>query len=245
VNGGGPTGRPRFCDHHAVKIPWWQVLRVILVVGWVAWAGLTWWAAPRQASVEHARADLAANRIDTYEWGDSWRSLSGLLAPEGARLQSSGDVGPIFLWRTLDGQTHYTTITEHPEAFDAEVVAHNRDDAYSRQSWVRTVLIGLSIAGALLILWALVSAPDPVRGTRWFWWWVLVITPIGAGLLWWLATERPWSARATLPPAPPGPDKRRKWYVGFGLAILAGWTISLAYWGLHWLLGDGLIPRPD
>jgi hypothetical protein len=97
---------------------------------------------------------------------------------------------------------------------------------------------GLFIAGSVLFLWALVSATDPVIGTKWFWFWFVPAAPLGLGLLWWLARERPWSPRA------PGREKRLTGWVGVGLGFLSGLAVSLLVWGLSSLFGDALLPIP-
>ncbi|AGZ39866.1 hypothetical protein [Actinoplanes friuliensis] len=229
------------------KVSWWQVLRVVLVLGWVAWAGLTWWTAPREGSVSQARADLDAGRVTSYEWGDSWENTGGLLNPAGAELDTADEYGPIFLWNTRDDRTHYTytnsTLGSDGKPVDAESKALGAamehwyaGGPYAGTAVLKTVLSGLAITGVLLVLWALTSAPDPVTGTKWFWFWILYWTPLGLGLLVWLLRERPWSSRA----APR--EKRYRWYAGMGFAFLGGLLLSVVVWGLHSLFGDQLVP---
>jgi hypothetical protein len=241
------VGRPR--------VSWWQVLRVALVLGWVAWAGVTWWATPREASAEQVRADLAAGRVTYHEWGDGWQQDGGLVSPLPAGLESSSGVDSLLLWHTSDGRQHYTAL-DVPNLADGENVpqpgseadvlnqALNAGDA-SRPADPPLDLIrtGLLIAGIALFLWALLSAPDPVTGTKWFWFWLVGGVPLGLGLLWWLARERPW--RPQTPPrfGPPGRDNRLKWWAGIGVAILTGFGVSLALIGLRSLFGDALVAQ--
>ena len=227
------------------KVSWWQVLRVVLVLGWLAWAGLAWWAAPRESSAEQARADLAAGRLTYYEWGDGWRNDGGLISPYPVGLESTAAPGQMLLWHTTDGRQHYTTVDlptlfdeaglgPQADALDKELQAYEaRRPADPPIDSVRTALF---VAGCVLFLWALVSAADPVTGTRWFWFWLVTLTPGGLGLLWWLARERPWSPRA------PGRQKRLKWWAGIGVAFLGGLAVSLALWGLHGVLGGNVVP---
>lgn len=99
------------------------------------------------------------------------------------------------------------------------------------------VRMALGIAGAVLVLWALVSAAEPVTGTRWFWFWLATGVPLGLGMLWWLARERPWSSRAPVRP------NRLKWWAGPGLSVLAGFAISLVLWALRGVLGESVVPN--
>ncbi|MBB4765895.1 hypothetical protein ACFQFC_16915 [Amorphoplanes digitatis] len=237
-------------------VSWWRVLRIVLAAGWVVWAGLAWWAAPREASAAQARADLAGGHVTSYEWGDDWENTNGRLFPADSRLRSSGSAGPIFLWHTDDGRTHYVVLddgaTSYPpaatengqeysgpeaQALGVAVQAY-QDRGTPAEPPTKAILAGLAIAGSLLVLGVLVSAPAPVIGTRWFWFWVLTGTPFGLGLLVWLARERPWSPRAE------PREKPFRWYAGIGLAFVGGLLILLATWGLHSLLGDALIPDP-
>ncbi|GAA3345179.1 hypothetical protein GCM10020358_51240 [Amorphoplanes nipponensis] len=239
-------------------ISWWQVLRVALVVGWVAWACLTWWSAPREATVEQARADIAAGRLTYYEWGNGWEHDSGPVSAFPSGLEQQDGPGPMLLWRTTDGRRHYTTVDN--DSVDGEPPAED-GTLYSRPEATRldqelqayeprrpadppveTVQVGLLIAGTLLVLWALVSAPDPVTGTKWFWFWLVSGVPLGLGMLWWLARERPWRPRAEPRFGPPGRENRLRWWAGIGIGILAGFAVSLAVLGLRGLLGADLVP---
>jgi hypothetical protein len=239
------------------KVSWWQVLRVALVVGWVAWAVLSWWATPRAGTLDEARADLTGGRVTSYEWGRSWSDTTGLFSPGGARLESAGTDGPIFLWNTGDGRQHYLTVTGgvpaevvdpaaqprpvSPEGESLAAALRTFDAGRSPEPWpVSSVIYGLSVAGVVLFLWALVSASaPPVTGTRWFWFWLAGLAPFGLGLLWWLARERPWSSRA------PVREKRLRWWAGLGFGILASLVVGVVLWGLHSLLGDAVVPRPN
>ena len=56
-------------------------------------------------------------------------------------------------------------------------------------AWV----LGGGAALAVLILAVLVAGPAPVRGTRWFWFWLIYAGPYGLGMVFWLLRDRPWS----------------------------------------------------
>ena len=233
---------------------WWQVLRVAFVLGWVAWAGVTWWATPRESSAEQVRADIAAGRVTYHEWGDGWQQDGGVVSPFPVGLESSGGVESVLLWHTSDGRQHHTTV-DLPELYDdttplpgseADVLGRALTaDESTRPADPPLDLIrtGLFIAGSLLFLWALLSATDPVTGTRWFWFWLVAGVPLGLGLLWWLARERPWRPRTPPRHGLPGRDNRLKWWAGIGVAILTGFGVSLALIGLRSVLGADLVPQ--
>ncbi|MEV4642533.1 hypothetical protein AB0J80_34840 [Actinoplanes sp. NPDC049548] len=209
------------------KIAWWQLLRIALIVGWITWAALTWWTTPREASLAHARQDIAADRVVDYQWGSEWRKDSSLLWPSNPVLES-GAHDRIFLWETPDGRSYYT---------DGDDALHQATTALNGHhgSALPTIASGLAIAGVLLTLWALLST-DPVTGTKWFWFWILTLLPFGVGLLWWLARERPW-ARDVRPR-----EKRHRWYAGIGYSFLAGLGLSIVLMLLRAWLGDGVMP---
>jgi hypothetical protein len=193
-------------------------------------------AITRKSSVEQVRADLAADRLTRYEWGDGWRTDGGLVSPFPAALESGRGPDQLLLWHTSDGRQHFTTV-ENPGADPALGVELQASD--SRQPAdpaVSTVVAALAITGAVLFLWALLSSTDPVTGTKWFWFWLVAVVPLGLGLLWWLARERPWSPRA------PVRATRLKWWAGIGISIVAGLLLSLALAGLRGVLGDDVVP---
>ncbi|MEV8508040.1 hypothetical protein AB0368_24920 [Actinoplanes sp. NPDC051475] len=207
------------------KIAWWQLLRIALVVGWIVWAALMWWTIPREASVAHARQDIAANRVVEYTWGSEWRTDH---VPWSPPVLEQGSHDQIFLWQTPDGHSYYTDGDADLRQAATTVSGHSA-------SVLPRIVTGLAIAGALITLWALVST-DPVTGTKWFWFWILTLLPMGVGLFWWLARERPW-AREVVPR-----EKRHRWYAGIGYSFLAGLALTLAYALLRGRLGDGIMP---
>lgn len=224
-------------------ISWWQVLRVVLVLGWVAWASFSWWSAPRESTTAQVRADVAAQRVESFEWGERWSGQRGfqILNPLRSGLESGGDPGSILLWHTRDGRQHYAHVDSSDEARALDAELTTADSGFPATA----VVAGLGIAGAALFLWALLSGPDPVTGTKWFWFWLVSGLPLGLGLLWWLARERPWSSRAAPRTGPAGEDRRLRWWVAFVTNILAGFAVSLLLLGLHSLLGDGVVPVHD
>jgi hypothetical protein len=241
------------------KVSWWQVLRVVLVLGWVAWACVTWWMAPRESTPEQARADIAAGRLTYYEWGDGWQHDGrGVVSPFPAGLEAWGGPGPTLLWHTTDGRRHFATVDNpsvggEPASEDGTLLSGPEANALDRELQayesrrpvdppVGAIQAGLLIAGGVLFLWALVSATDPVTGTKWFWFWLVSGVPLGLGLLWWLARERPWSPRAEPRTDALGEPRPLKWWAGMGIAILAGFGVSLAVMGLRSVLGESWVP---
>jgi len=233
---------------------WWIALRVVLVAAWVCWAVAGWWTAPRHASLADARADLAAGRAAVYQWGDAWDNEAngiGFGWDRPAFLRSSGEPGPLYVWRTRTGQVHYTDLAaDGADAGVAQLVKELGGQAASagvafgdvadhwQQRAVRLLLPLLGLSFLVLLL----AGPDPVTGTKWFWWWVATGVPFGLGLLAWLAREHPWSASARVPQGRPGPEPRRRGFFGLGLSIVANVAGLLLIAGLNRLFGDAVVP---
>jgi hypothetical protein len=257
-----PDDRRWFRTPHS----WWSVARIALVAMWVGWAALTWWSAPRHATVEQARADLSAGRAAGYEWADDWSSDDGFVFGWGRppTLRSSGTAGPLFVWRTPDWRIRYAVLDDvrpsesFPASPDSDASAYSGPEAASlghtiraagqESAWaavnppapIAMLILALGL-GSLLIL---IGGPAPVTGTRWFWFWLISAAPFGLGLLYWLGRERPWSRTAVTRAGPTGKDTRRGGILGIGLAVVAMIATSLlAYW-LNRLLGSHIVPLP-
>lgn len=255
-------------DHHRwlrTRRSWWSLLRIALVLLWAGWAALSWWTAPREADVTQARADLAAGRMAWLQWADTWTNENGWHWANAPDLRSSGEAGPLFVWRTPDWRTHYVVVDEAPGASsgitpgddavdgatysgpEAASLARAISDRGLEIRWAGfhpqpppTGLAGALVALALAVL---VFGPAPARGTRWYWFWLGSIVPFGLGLLYWLARERPWSATAREPASEAGRDRRSRWYVGIMFGIGTGIVGSLLVYWLHQALGEWFVPR--
>jgi hypothetical protein len=232
-----------------------RTVRILLVVLWVALAALGWWSQPRSADAAEARADLASGRVVAYGWGDGWQSTPFWQWAGPGSLQSSRLLGPVFAWRTTDLRIHYVRLGGADPGFTGDASRYATTESASMGAAVEAAglkpdstdvgtplpLFGVTLLLGLTFLAVLVAGPDPVVGTRWFWYLLVAVGPYGLGVLLWLARERPWSASA-VPSADNEP--RQRWYVGLGLGFLATIVMSLIVAGLHRLLGDALIPHP-
>jgi len=244
---------------------WWPTLRIALVVLWVAWAALSWWYAPRDAGVARARADLAAGRVVSHQWGDGWDDGGVWRWPDPPQVRSWDDVdGPIFVWQTSDRRIRYAVADESssgeyhldgtvdpsrysgPEAASLAQAVRSAelDPAANGFSSRRPALALVTLLVGLGLLGLLVAGPRPVIGTRWFWFWLVSGVPFGLGLLYWLARENPWSPNVKRPTGALGPAPRHRGYVGLAVALVTAVAGGLLVVGLNRLLGDGLVPHP-
>ncbi|WP_229074672.1 hypothetical protein [Actinoplanes sp. DH11] len=118
----------------------------------------------------------------------------------------------------------------------AAVLARELDRPPSDEviSW-RGRLQGISVLLALTTLLVVAGGPAPVRGTRWYWFWVTLFVPYGLGLILWLFRDRPWVRAAEQ-------GERDSGWFGAVTAVLANFMIPIVVFGLSRLLGDRWIP---
>lgn len=259
------------CDNASVESPvistvdrsrrWWSALRLALVLLWLVTAIAAWWTTPREQSYEKARADAAAGRVTAFQWGDQWNSTdAGRWFGTSGLRQSSSQLGPFFAWKTSDGRSYWTDTTTF-----RQVEVHIDYDDYSgpgaagivqqlRAAGIEqrggalpqgsSIATGMTFLLAVVILGVVIAGPPPRRGTRWFWFWLIYITPLGLGLLFWLVREHPWARSA--PHAAPSGDGERRDRGTLGLAI--GLILTILHIAvvpiLHKVLGDWWVPRP-
>jgi hypothetical protein len=235
---------------------WWDVLRLALVLLWLIAAGTAWWTAPRQQSYEQARADVVAGRVVAYQWGDSWDARPGAWFGS-ATLRSSGELGPVFAWRTADGRVRWTdtyvsgevifTGAGYEEGFSTPGAAALARELRSagleqRVGGVQSadpIGLGIGFVLGVVFLAVILGGPAPVRGTRWYWFWLVYLVPYGLGLLYWLAREQPRSGTAatSLGLLDGGTRRRHSGLFGFGVGLLAALLISLLTVAMRGFLG--------
>lgn len=90
-------------------------------------------------------------------------------------------------------------------------------DLISWRGRLQGISIVLALTGAVLVI----AGPAPVRGTRWYWWWMLLFVPYGLGLVLWLFRDRPWAnAEET------SADRDRGWF-GLVTALLSNFAVAI------------------
>ncbi len=226
---------------------WGRVFLLTMVLGWVAWAVLAWWAAPRESDVGQLARDVAAGRVVTVQRGDGWQR-PGAFWGATPNLRP-GPRGPTLAWSLPDGRIRYADVGV--PLGDPQPTPDGPDGRLARvaETWPSTSAPAHRIAAAAEVLAAvvvlgwlavLVVGPDPVVGTRWFWFW-LGSLPFGVGVLAWLYRER-W--RAPYPRSGAGSPAvaRRSGWVGLGWTLLASLGLSLAVAAVRGLLGGALVP---
>lgn len=239
------------------------MLRLGLVLLWLFAAVTAWWTAPRQQSYDQATADIAAGRVVAYQWGERWDAgPRAWFSP--AALRSSGQLGPVFAWRTSDGRVRWTDTEVSGDfpvtgaadlgnfagpgaaAIGQELRAAGLEDRVGGVQSAGRVGTRIGFVLGVVFLAVVVGGPAPVRGTRWYWFWLVYLVPFGLGLLFWLARDRPWSGVAAAPPGVVdlGGQRRNSGIRGFAVGLLAAILIGLLTLLLHGVLGDWWVPRP-
>ncbi|GAA1653690.1 hypothetical protein [Actinoplanes couchii] len=236
---------------------WWAGLRILMIGGWLVAVAVNWWVAPRPATYEQARADIAARDVVAFRWGERWDSDARRWFGNDT-LYSSNRIGPLFSWRTGDGRVHWVDAdSANPDMApmsdeDVQLYSGAGTTALSRE--IQDAGLGerrdtdifvfgnlLGTIGAvvyLLFLAVLVAGPAPALGTRWYWFWLNFLTPYGLGVIFWTLRERPWTDR---PPPDPG-TPRDRWPLGLLTGLVLSVTIPLALQLLTWIVGDRWFP---
>ena len=99
------------------------------------------------------------------------------------------------------------------------------------------LLAGFALILGFTFLGVLIAGPAPVLGTRWFWFWVVVITPYALGLLFWVLRDRPWA-----PAELPAGKERDGGVLGVVAGLLSSFVITVLLLGLRWVLGGRWVP---
>ncbi|BBH67611.1 hypothetical protein ACTI_42960 [Actinoplanes sp. OR16] len=223
----------------------WRVARVLILLLWVVAAAMTWWTAPREVSYEKALDAAKSGEVRAYDWGMNWDDGSGrwLDAPYLERQS-----GPWFAWRTSDYRVYWadtspadgdqTTVDvngmEHTGA--AAEIARELDQPSGELIPWRKWIQGISAVLALTFFAVLIIGPAPALGTRWYWFWVVLLIPYALGMVFWVLRDRPWSDAAN------EEDRDHGWF-GLAHAIAANLVITVVLLILNALLGDRWIPE--
>lgn len=205
---------------------------------------------------------MTAGRVVAYQWSGRWEvggPRSWFTAPV---VRVSGTFGPLFVWRTPDGRVYWTDTDSFDQVTTTGAVDLSRysgPGAVGIAQDLRTaglehrtgdvntsglVVTGIGLVLAAIFLGVVVAGPAPVLGTRWFWFWLVAITPYGLGLLFWVARDRPWARPAAPAAAPGNREQRDRGILGFGLGFLAAILINILLLVFHEALGDWWLPRP-
>jgi len=216
------------------------IARIALAGLWLVWAAVAWWSAPRPATFEQLDSDLTAGRVVSYNRGAGWGYQRLWAAP--AKVRS--DTPEVMLtWATTNGRTFFATpdfrvgMVYGPTSEMEKLVDRLEREGIGRgvEGPVTDVASALGVLMIVAALAVLIGGPPPVRGTRWFWFWVGQL-PMGLGYLAWLALERPWAA-----PAQENVRRRNGW-LGLGLMLVGGLVLNVLTVAASRLVGEWLIP---
>ncbi|MCG5471292.1 hypothetical protein LADH09A_005278 [Micromonospora sp. LAH09] len=230
---------------------WREVVPVALRWGlpvlWVLWAGLAWWAEPRESTEAQLNRDLAGGRVVSAQRANGWADDGAYWASRPRSQYASN--GGMLTWTLSNGQTRYTfDAPPAPGSYPGgpDPSTGSRQDALLAEltgRWQASNVLADRIGGAagllagvLIVLWLgrLIGGAPPLVGTRWFWFWVGLL-PFGVGVLAWSYREL-WR-----PPSPPVLDRGSGWR-GVGWLILAGVGISLLVSIARVVFGTTVVP---
>lgn len=204
-----------------------------LIVAWGVLLSLAFWTAPRQA----IRADLAADSLgDVRVWqvqdkppAGLAERLSGGFASPAVHSSSGRSPRSIIVWQTHERSTYWADVSSIQPDATGPAAKDPGAEAVVKQLSVRAPqgdpedpLHARRLFSLLTILTigAVIFGPHPVRGTRWFWFWVVPAT-LGVGIAWYA-----WAEIIRQRPRAP----RRTGGEGFLLGLLFGVSAVLASW---------------
>ena len=229
------------------------VVAAVLGVLWLLWAVTTWHAQVRPVTADQLRSDVAAGDVTGYTLTRSVDVTDhGWPEPDTTDLPTAGDGrhGGIVLYRTASGSLRYVVGIRQVDPGDIrggygdvgatdlsrDLVATLDGAGVAHRSAFYPPNLPGAAAGLLTLaaLALLLGAPRPTRGTRWFWFWLVYLTPGAVGLLGYAAAE-------LVAPAPAG-AKRLPGLAGAALGFVASLAFTLAAAGLRSWLGTAAIP---
>jgi hypothetical protein len=227
-------------------------LGLLLVVGWVVWAALTWQSQVRYVTSEDLRSDLAAGHVTSYVLVTNVRPSRGwppsgsadlydlpALDPDGTVERVPGTGSPALMYftdhrigpvRVLDPARFSSYAEMYAQQLRDSGIPTTRGTGMSAPAPDdRYQVVGFALGA--LALGSVVLAPRRGTATRFFWFWVIGI-PGALGVLAYAACEllRPRRDGAASPP-PDGPAQ-----TGFRLRGLHGFVLGVVVTSLLVLL---------
>ncbi len=204
-----------------------------MVVGFLGWL----FATPPEAKPADLVKDLQQGVVDSYEVG----SLEDFKPFRGLGIDDPSDSAGVVVWCASplrckhvqiddliaslpedDGLSGVGPAAEHldgaaaTDAFALNFVQHyaaaNVPPEQRTYPWLRELAVVWPVVW-LVMLFVLVTGPQPRRATKWAVFWLLAI-PGGLGMLWVLAREAPWSRRAVALPEPAAGHEWGRWTGG-------------------------------
>jgi hypothetical protein len=217
------AARTRWATSHGVGLGLLLVLTV--------WLGISLWVAPVQADGAALRAAADAGQIiNLNREGAPPSPLSREPLFLFGHDDSTDSSGAFLVWTTRNGHRYYTDATTAPGLFpnhggttSGSMLSGDGSnpspvDRVTSYVLERTRFQGgfvwAGIAQLALVVCAIgsIRGRPPLRGTRWFWFWVISL-PLGVGVLWFALSE------LLRDPAPTPARVRERWNGGQGFAL--------------------------
>ncbi len=209
----------------------WTGFRVLLIAAWVVIAGIAVTTGQRISSPDRLEADVAVGRVHTVQVSGGLDGGGGFAALDVVwtsghltRRTEVVEVGPGVTGPADSRPVYRGDFVQHLEHVrpGLRVVPVVEPSSWSSiLGWRTSIPVGLAILLVGLAQWSLViSGPEPLRATRWGWFWLSTtpLTTLACLVL---------SGPLRFVPAP-RPDRRRLgggWGFAIG-AVLTAWTWS-------------------
>ncbi|WP_109683815.1 hypothetical protein [Branchiibius hedensis] len=192
----------------ACSAPWWRssrrIIGIVLVALWIGLAGWSLWAAPRESSADHLRAQVAAGEVTGWRFTDQQPTWdAGANGPLGGWPGTDdhsvdADNAGILVWSDSQYREHWIRISQlgsmpaepgsqgFGDATQAwlgrEFVAHHGSSVIRGDVSLPTPVNLARLAFLLVGLAGICGGVAPRIANRWYWFWMCGIT-FGLGLL--------------------------------------------------------------
>jgi hypothetical protein len=235
------------------------LLAVLLIGGWLAWAGVTYVTQAREVSAAQYAADLDARDVVAFRvvanvrdgdsvWGGAPLDFdvppadqSGMPDPDSPDRGSTtvmywtdNAIGPV---RIVDDYS--VPVQQRVAELQQAGVRPNTSYDYPSDTGQ-----GVGFVVGLVALLVVVGGPVPTRGTRWFWFWMLGVT-WGWGVVAYAVFELLRPGRTPRVVGVGGASRRRlRGWEGWVLMILLSVLVGVGVGELSGATGGVVIPAP-
>lgn len=232
--------------------PW---LRLVALAGFVVLSLVELFTFPIRSDTAHLARSLRTGAVTAVEYGCE-------VHPVGPRIAIGGPVTAWDVcWReetglrfTADARNDLAAVnvTGRRVNLTTSVAATARDAGHRPPQLSHTGLwfpyLGLAwLAWLVLLVWVIVTGPQPRRVTKWAAFWVTGVWLVGT--LWWLLREAPWSPSASEEPEPVDSrvrqtlDGRQRLGGGWAFLLYIGGSAAVSVVGLS--IGSGVAEVVD
>lgn len=222
---------------------WSRFAGMFVLAAWMTWIGIAAVCAPSQESATDFRT--AATTQDIVRWRWSPGPPQGLMSSSGYAVGGAMDSmsqvpGGVIVWLDRANHPHWIEVpdvagsVDHNTSYSSDLQRRSvtewltkqvgPDSSFSLERRTAASTVGLAFGLAALAF--IVFGPRPVRGTRWYWFWIAGV-PLGLGFA-------AYAVRELMHPEVVRP--RRSGFDGFVTTIICGFVLAGLTMTAAWLV---------